>query len=233
MAFIGRLFSDFTDLFYPSVCAGCYAKLNKDEKDICLLCKNSLPKTNFHLIDENPIKKLFWGKFPIHHASSYLYFTKHSKVQNILHNIKYNGHKELAQTMGMLFGAELKYSLNFKDVDVIIPVPLHSKKLKSRGFNQSEYFGIGLSEAMGIPLSVNNLIRQSNSSTQTKKNRFQRWENVSEIFAVLEPEQFKNKHLLLIDDVITTGATLEACYQALAKSQNIKLSVASIAASLM
>lgn len=233
MSFISRLLYDFIDLFYPRVCAGCYAKLNKEEKEICLICKNSLPKTNFHVIDENPVKKLFWGKLPIHHATSYLYFTKHSKVQNILHNIKYNGHKELAQTMGQMFGAELKNSINYRDVDIIIPVPLHPKKLKSRGFNQSEYFGIGLSESMEIPLSVNNLVRQSNSSTQTKKNRFQRWENVSDIFAVLEPEKFQNKHLLLIDDVITTGATLEACYQALAKSGNIKLSFASIAVSMM
>jgi ComF family protein len=233
MGWIKRLFFDFLDLFYPSVCAGCYCKLNKEEKDLCLLCKSTLPKTGFHLIDENPVKKLFWGRIPLHHATSYLYFTKHSKVQNILHNIKYNGHRELAQTVGQMMGRELKNSEQYKDVDVIIPVPLHPKKLKKRGFNQSEHFGIGLAEAMELPLSVNNLIRQSNSSTQTKKNRFQRWENVSEIFAVVEPEKFQGKHLLLIDDVITTGATLEACYQALAKSGNIRLSMASIAVSLL
>jgi ComF family protein len=233
MDWLKRFFFDFIDFFYPSVCAACYTKLNKDEKEICLTCKSSLPKTDFHLIAENPVKKLFWGRIPLQHATSYLYFTKHSKVQNILHNIKYNGHKELAQTIGMMFGNELKKSELYKDIDVIIPVPLHPKKLKKRGFNQSEHFGIGLAEAMEVPLSVNNLIRQTNSSTQTKKNRFQRWENVSEIFAVADPSQFQNKHLLLIDDVITTGATLEACYQALAKSGNIRLSMASIAVSLL
>jgi len=233
MSWLSRLSFDFIDLFYPSVCAACYTKLNKDEKEICLLCKKSLPKTDFHLIDENPVKKLFWGRIPLHHATSYLYFTKHSKVQNLLHNIKYNGNKELAQTIGYMFGKELKNSVFYKDVDLIIPVPLHPKKLKKRGFNQSEYFGIGLSEAMEVPLSVNNLIRQTNSSTQTKKNRFQRWENVSEIFAIVEPDKIANRHLLLIDDVITTGATLEACYQALAKSGNIRLSMASIAVSLL
>ena len=233
MSRIGQVVHDFIDLFYPSVCAGCHTKLNKEESDICLVCKSTLPKTGFHKIDENPVKKLFWGRIPLHHATSYMYFTKHSKVQNMLHSIKYNGHKELAQVIGSMFGRELKDSEYYRDVDVIIPVPLHPKKQKKRGFNQSEYFGKGLSEAMGVPLSVNNLVRQSNSSTQTKKNRFQRWENVSEIFAINDKDAFHNKHLLLVDDVITTGATLEACYQALAKAGNIRLSMASIAVALL
>jgi ComF family protein len=221
--------ADFIDLFYPRVCAACFGKLNKAETDICLNCKTSLPRTGFHLFVDNPVQKIFWGRIELESAFAYYYFTKNSKVQNILHHIKYTGYKELAVTIGREYGLDLKKAGALKKMDYIVPVPLHPKKLKARGFNQSEYFGMGLSEATGIPLSANNLVRQVHSSTQTRKSRFQRWENVSDIFAVLDPAEFDRRHLLLVDDVITTGSTIEACYLALKKSSNVKLSIASMA----
>lgn len=221
--------NDFISLFYPRICSACLQVLNQDEKDLCLYCKLSLPKTNFHEIDENPIQKLFGGRMKVEFATAYYYFTKKGKVQNLLHNIKYNGLKDLAVSIGLWFGSELVSSNYFNTVSTIVPVPLHKKKLKIRGYNQSEYFGIGLSKSMKRELSTDNLIRTIHTGTQTKKNRFQRWENVSKNFHVQYPDKFSGKHILLIDDVITTGSTLEACYLALKQCDNIKISIASIA----
>jgi ComF family protein len=219
---------DFLDLFYPRICAACHRILTHEESDICLFCAHSLPKTNFHLLEDNPVEKLFWGRIDVVKATSCYYFTKHGKIQNLLHNIKYNGYKELASKIGHSFGKEIASSGIFRDIDFIVPVPLHPKKLKIRGYNQSEYFGKGLAESIGKPLSVNNLIRTTHSPTQTHKTRFQRWLNVSDIFYVNEPDQYSGMHILLIDDVVTTGATIEAAYHVM-KDLNIRFSVATIA----
>ena len=221
-------FKDFIDLFYPRICPACQRVLNQNEHGLCLHCLTSLPKTYFHLLSENPAEKLFWGRIKVEKAASFYYFTKHGHIQNLLHNIKYKGLKDIATEVGRLYGLELKQTNYFNDADFIVPVPLHPKKLKARGYNQAEYFAKGLSESLGIPLSVNNLVRTIHTATQTNKSRFQRWQNVSSIFHVNDPESLRDKHLVVVDDVITTGSTIESSFSAL-EGLNCRFSVATIA----
>ncbi|MEJ6735526.1 MAG: phosphoribosyltransferase family protein [Flavobacteriales bacterium] len=187
----------------------------------------NLPKTNFHKDKDNPVNKVFWGRVDVEMASSFYLFSKKSKVQNLLHNLKYRGVKEVGSVLGELFGFELNNSKFYKDIDFIVPVPLHQNKLKKRGYNQSEWIAIGLSKSMKVPVNIDSLYRRSDSETQTKKSRYKRWENVGEIFG-LANNNLEGKRILLVDDVVTTGATIEACAQLLIQ-QNCKVLVATIA----
>ncbi len=223
-------FQDFISLFYPNNCVACQNALYRNEYIICTSCLFHLPKTNYHLEKDNPISKIFWGRSDIEIAASFYFFIKAGKVQHLIHQLKYKGKKEIGIFIGELYGKELLKSEFFQNIDVIIPVPLHPKKEKKRGYNQSEMFGIGLSTSMQIPLDKTTLIRTYASETQTKKSRFKRWENVNEIFDLQNADLLENKHTLLIDDVITTGATIEACANMLKKIKDVKISIVSIAA---
>jgi ComF family protein len=187
----------------------------------------SLPKTNFHKDKDNPVNKVFWGRVDVEMATSFYLFSKKSKVQNLLYGLKYKGVKEVGIVLGELFGFELKESIFYRDIDFIIPVPLHKNKLKKRGYNQSEWIANGLSKSMKVPVKLDSLYRKSDSETQTKKSRYKRWENVGEIFG-LANNDLEGKRILLVDDVVTTGATIEACAQLLVE-QNCKVLVATIA----
>lgn len=220
--------SDFINLCYPKLCAACHNTLGKNENSICIACIINLPKTNYHLDTENPLNKIFWGRVQIEMVASYYFFNKGNKVQKLLHELKYKGNKNVGEKIGILYGYELLNSPILNSADFIIPVPLHPKKLKKRGYNQSEWFANGLSQSMNIPIATDVLYRNVDSATQTKKSRFNRWENVAEIFSVNEGNELNNKHVLLVDDVITTGATIEACAKVL-KAKNIKVSVVTIA----
>lgn len=221
------MINDFFNLIFPKICCACNTALLKNEDIICLKCVVGLPKTNFHNDEENPVNKVFWGRVDVEMATSFYVFSKKSKVQNLLHNLKYKGVKEVGSKVGELFGIELKNSTFYNEIDFIIPVPLHKNKLRKRGYNQSEWIAKGLSKSMGIPLDTNSLYRKSDSQTQTKKSRYKRWENVGEIFDV-STKLIKGKKILLVDDVVTTGATIEACAQVLIK-HNCKVLVATIA----
>lgn len=221
---------DFISLFYPNNCVACQNALFRNEHTICTSCLFHLPKTEYHYEKDNPISRIFWGRTEIEIAASYCFFVKAGKVQHLIHQLKYKGKKEIGILIGEIYGKELLKSEYFQNVDVIIPVPLHPKKEKKRGYNQSEMFGIGLSSSMQIPLDKTTLIRTYASETQTKKSRFKRWENVKEIFDLQNADLLENKHILLIDDVITTGATIEACANMLRKIKNVKISIVSIAA---
>ena len=175
------------------------------------------------------ISQIFWGRIQIHSATSFLFFNKGGHVQRIMHALKYRGHKEVGLYMGKLFGETLKESSLFNVADMIVPVPLHPKKKYKRGFNQSEVIAKGLEMSLGIPFSINNLIRETHTSSQTKRARYNRWENVKGVFKVQNPEEFSGKHLILIDDVLTTGATLEACVHPLVEIPDTKVSVATLA----
>jgi ComF family protein len=227
-----QLLDDFLSLFYPSVCYACGSSLFQQEEIICTSCLYHLPRTNFHRDPENPVAQTFWGRISVHSATSYYYFSKKGNVQHLLHHLKYKGRKEIGVYIGRQFGYELKEADLFKTSEVIIPVPLHPKKLKKRGYNQSEQFAFGLASAMNIELDVSSLIRCKPSETQTKKSRFRRWENVKDIFTITPGAKLAGRHILLVDDVITTGATLEACAEALFKIPSIKLSIATIAYAL-
>lgn len=222
------MFSDFINLFFPRLCSACDNALLRNESEICLSCIVNLPKTNYHLDKENPLNKIFWGRIDIETVAAYYFFNKGNKVQHLLHQLKYKGAKQLGEKIGQLYGYELINSPLFKELDYIIPVPLHPKKLKKRGYNQSEWFANGLSLTLNVRCKTDLIYRKVDSATQTKKSRFNRWENVSEIFGLNETENFSNKHILLVDDVITTGATIEACAKVL-KAKNMKVSVVTIA----
>jgi ComF family protein len=218
----------FISLFYPKFCFACNSTLLGNEDFLCTVCRHSLPVTSFHKIKSNPVEKLFWGRILIENATAFLFYDKGSKYGRLLHQFKYKGHIEVGLMLGEIFGAQLN-DTNFKDIDLIVPVPLHKAKLRKRGFNQSEIIARGISASLGKPVEGKALKRNIFTSTQTKKGRYERWQNVEGIFEVRNPELLQNKHVLLIDDVITTGATLEAAGNAILKIQGAKLSIATLA----
>ena len=223
------MLKDFFSLIYPQICLSCGKSLIKKEVCICTYCKYHLPKTDFHLVEDNPISRLFWGKVNLHSAASYYYFNKGSKVQKLIHQLKYNGQKEVGTAIGEFYGIELKESPLYSNIDTIIPVPLHPKKQKKRGYNQSDCFGEGLAKSWGIRLETEIFYRTTDSATQTRKSRFERWKNVETIFKVKEPDALQGKHILLVDDVVTTGSTLEACARMLLEIPDTKVSIVTIA----
>jgi len=222
------MFNDFFNLLFPRLCAACNEALLKNEDVICNACQISLPKTNYHLDKENQLNKVFWGRVDVEMVASYYHFTKKSKVQSLLHQLKYSNNKEVGEKIGLLYGFELKNSSLFDKIDVVIPVPLHPKKLKRRGYNQSEWFANGLAKSLKIELDITSLYRKVDSQTQTKKSRYNRWQNVGEIFGVKDVKQLTGKSILLVDDVVTTGATLEGCAQVL-KTLGCKIFIVTIA----
>ena len=220
---------DFIGLIYPSICAGCGNPLWKNEKFICPFCDFHLPRTNFHMEKENLLTRIFWGRSQIESAAAYLFFNKGNTVQHLVHALKYKGRKEIGIWLGKQYGLYLNLSPYFNSIDHILPVPLHPEKFVSRGFNQSEQFAIGLNSSMNIPVETQVLCRQKISDTQTKKSRFLRWQNVEEIFSIKEYQKLQGKHILLVDDVVTTGATFESCIMALSRIPGIRISLAAIA----
>jgi competence protein ComFC len=224
-----RFIKDVFNLFYPEVCMCCKEHLTINEDVICLQCRHDLPLARFSHEQNNLVEKSFYGRIPLEQATALFYFLKKGKVQSLIHELKYNNQQQVGTFIGNWLSDEILDSNRFKMIDYIIPVPLHPKKLKKRGFNQVTTFGKSLSKNLKIPYLENLLVRKSSTKTQTKKVRFDRWKNVQELFFVENNLTLENKHILLIDDVITTGATLEACYVALNNSKNIKISIACMA----
>ncbi len=216
-------------IFYPRVCHACGSYLKNHEEVICSGCDLRLPRTNFHLRQNNPIDRLFVGRADVYSSAARYIYHKEGNVQDLIHNFKYKGYSEIGVKVGKDYGHELMLSPVFRSADFIIPVPLHDKKLKLRGFNQSERFGFGLSLSMKAKLLTNVLVRNVESSTQTKKSRYERWQNVNSIFGINNPSILVGKHILLVDDVITTGSTIEGCINALNSIEDLKISVVAIA----
>jgi len=214
---------------YPDLCIVCGENLLKNEHHLCLACLHAIPKTNYHLIADNPIEKRFWGKVPVFRCTSFFFFQKGSPFQKLLHCLKYKGNKEIGEVLGKYAAADILVSPDFASVDVIIPVPLHPKKYKKRGYNQSEWIARGLSEILEKPQDIVTLVRVRENATQTKKSVFERYENTEGIFELSDLTILKNKHVLLVDDVLTTGSTLEACIRALLETEGIKVSVFTLA----
>ena len=225
-----KLLKDFLNLLFPDCCLSCQGVLLENEEKICTACRANLPFTNFHKQNpkDNPVTQKFFGKIPILYGLAFLQFTKSGKVQRILHQIKYQNQPELAQMLGIWYGYELsKHQIN--EFDYIVPVPLHPNKLKIRGYNQSDYFAEGLAEQMQIACTKELLQRNAATSTQTKKNRLERWKNVENVFELSDTESVAGKSVLIVDDVVTTGSTLEACAKVLLEAKAKHISVAAIA----
>lgn len=223
------MFESIINLFFPKVCSGCSSFLLSNENVICTVCRHDIPLTNHHLNPENDAFKKFYGRIPVIHTSALFYFHKKGIVQELIHNLKYKGHEEIGAILGEWYAEDLKNIDLLKSVDEIIPVPLHRKKLKERGYNQVTAFGEALSSSLNIDYNDSLLIRNVYSKTQSKKNLLGRTEGIETIFDVSFTEKNHNKHFLLIDDVITTGSTLEACSRALMKIPGAKISIVCMA----
>jgi ComF family protein len=199
---------------------------------ICFNCRYRLPRTHYHRYRENPVEQLFWGRVPLHAAAAFYFFRKDGRVQRILHQLKYKGAAELGRELGRMYGRELIRVEAFSKEDCIIPVPLSPEKLRIRGFNQSEVFAEGLAQVMGCEMIPEGLEKIRNNTTQTRKSRYGRWENAAGIYRVGRPAEVSGRRILLVDDVVTTGATLESCARTLHEAGASAISIACIAAAL-
>ena len=224
-----KVLKDLFRIFYPELCVNCENQLSKNETTICTFCRHDLPIIRFNNYSDNIITKTFYGRVAIEKAYSLLYFRKIGITKKIIHDLKYKGNEEIGVFFGNWLGDIITENKEFSDIDFIIPVPLHQKKLKKRGYNQVTKFGEKLSFYLKTPFVENVLIRTSTAKTQTFKSRFERFNNLDTKFQLTDYQKFKNKHILLIDDVITTGATLEACAKELQKTEGVTISVLTMA----
>jgi ComF family protein len=210
------------------VCAGCGSDIVSQESSLCMQCIAVMPETNFHAYANNPVEKIFWGRLPLVSATAQYYFTKESLMQHLMHELKYRGNKELGLQMGRLVGNDLQQTHRFCHVDALIPLPLFPGKEKRRGYNQATILCEGIAQMLNVDVLRNVVVRTEHTETQTKKGRTERWQNMEGKFELVNAQKIENKHVLLVDDVITTGATLEACGHELAAAKNAKLSIATL-----
>ncbi len=220
---------DIISLLFPQVCAACGTLLYRKEETVCLSCRHLLPVTGYETVPDNPLARVFWGRVKFEAVTACYFFSKKGKIQNLIHELKYRGNRDAGHFLGVQTGKSLLKTNWHKQIDCIVPVPLHPKRLRQRGFNQSEVLAQGINEVTGIKIIDDNLVRVLASATQTRKSRSARWENVKDIFAVKRPGELRGNHILLVDDVITTGSTIEACAMTLAQCGDINISVAAAA----
>jgi len=219
-------------LFFPEVCAGCGGNLPKREQLICVKCQHSLPTTGFEKYANNPIEKIFWGRTTLSTASAHFYFSKHSPLQHILHQLKYSGKKAIGEYFGKSMGRAIGETERFGKIDALVPLPLFASRQKERGFNQAAALCSGIADVLELPVLEHTITRTSPTETQTHKSRIGRWQNMEGKFKLQRENELEHKHALLVDDVITTGATLDACAQELLKVKGISLSIATLAYTL-
>lgn len=224
-----NLLSDLISLFYPEVCAACGMLLYRHEDTVCLSCRYLLPDTGYELVADNPVARMFWGRVRFEQVSAMYFFAKKGKVQHLVHELKYKSNRDAGLFLGREMGKKLSASPLYRDIDYVVPVPLHARRQRIRGYNQSEVIARGIKETTGWRTDTTNLNRAGATETQTRKSRSARWDNVKDIFQLQNPDRFAAKHILLIDDVITTGSTIEACALALSAAANIRVSVAAAA----
>jgi ComF family protein len=229
MSYFYDFWDDFISLLFPRLCYACGNHLLRNENLICTECYVVIPRTNYHCEEKNPVAQLFWGRCMIEKAAAFSYYNKGSRIRNLIHNLKYKGIKELGYELGRIYGLSLEESGFTKDIDLIIPVPLHPSKERVRGFNQSETISKGIADAAQLPVDLKSLVRKKLSPTQTNRSRYERWTNVEGIFQVNDNQLIKGKHILLVDDVITTGSTIESCANELLKIDGVKVSVVALA----
>ena len=224
-----RLWNDIWEFFFPRYCVVCGKRLLPGEEYLCLHCLCALPRIRFRNQEDNEIAKLLWGKMPVERATAFLYYSKGGIVRELLFQLKYYGNPEIGYFLGRCMAKELLSVGFFDGIEGIIPVPLHDKKRKSRGYNQSELLAEGISSVVKIPVLEGVLCRSQYTETQTHKSNYERWDNVSDVFEAMSVEHLACKHVLLVDDVLTTGATLVACADALKGVAGLRISVLTLA----
>lgn len=228
MTSIKDIFNSFIDTLFPRICPVCNNVLLSHEKHICTKCRIDIPITRYHMQEFNAMEQLFAGKTPIEKAVGYFFYEKGNPYSNILHNIKYRNNPQLGQYVAKLFAQELLSRNIFRNIDCIIPVPLHHRKKIQRGYNQSEYIAKGFSEVFDIPVHNNIIIAHKSHESQTNKGIYERWLNTQNIFSAQDTQVLENKHVLIVDDVVTTGATLLSAALTIASVPNIKISLATL-----
>lgn len=222
-----NLLQSFIALFYPNICPGCGNNIANNSSELCVTCRVNLPKTYQYLDKQNHTAKLFWGRYPLEHAFATYRYAKNNIVQNLIYDLKYKGNQEIGRLLGKEIGKEIK-KCNLK-ITVVIPVPLHPAKLQKRGYNQSLSIAEGIQDVLACELDNTTLLRKVNTDSQTRKTKFERWENVKEIFNLSNLTELENCHVLVVDDVITTGSTIEGCCHTLGQINGVRISVAAIA----
>jgi ComF family protein len=226
---IKKILGSTLHLFYPHVCTGCGSDLLESDNLLCLKCIHDLPGTHFASLPDNPIEKYFWGRINLVAAYSQFYFSKAFLIQHLIHQLKYKGDTKIGFYLGEIMGKTMLESNRFSNIDVLVPLPLFADKEHKRGYNQAAVICNGISSVMNIPVLNGAVIRQHATETQTRKHRTERWDNVKDSFKVAKPAELKGKKLLLVDDVVTTGATLEACGNVILSATDAKLSIATLA----
>lgn len=223
------MFKPIVNLFFPKVCYACLNLLTDNEDTICVDCRHDLPVTNFHFDNSDNVAKVLYGRAKIENGTALFRFEKKGSVQQIIHGLKYKGYENIGDFLGNWLGGELKGLQNYQSIDLIIPVPLHKNKLKKRGYNQVAKFGQEIARNLCVDYIDNVLLKVTNTKSQVNKSRWARWSSNDELFTIRNPKSIENKHILLVDDIITTGATMEACIIALNQAKNIKISIAVMA----
>jgi len=217
------------NLFFPKVCYACRNLLVDQETYICTDCRHNLPVTNYHFNNDDTVKKVLYGRVKLENATALLQFQKKGMVQHLLHGLKYKGYENIGVFLGKWLGEELKTIEAYGNIDAVVPVPLHKRKQRKRGYNQVEKFGLEIAKALDVEYIDTVLLKTTSTKTQVFKERIARWNNNNEVFSITNHNTIANKHILLVDDIITTGATIEACANQLLKANNVKISVATMA----
>jgi ComF family protein len=217
------------DLFFPPSCLACSNTLHDNEVVICVECRHHLPLTNYHFNEDRPLNRLFFGRVQFVDATALFFFHKNSRVQKLLHHLKYNNQQSLGTILGTWLGLELKASMRFENIDLIVPVPSHKKRIKKRGYNQVVPFAKAIANVLNIPSDDSILIKIKNTKTQVFQTKEQRWKSVAHCFKLNKKELIYKKHILIVDDLITTGSTIESCSKALLDGCVKSLSLAAIA----
>ena len=223
------MLKSIVNLFFPKVCYACHNLLNDNEDTICMDCRHDLPITNFHFDNNDSVQKALYGRAKIENGTALFRFEKKGNVQRLIHNLKYKDHEHIGFVLGNWLGGELKTLESYKNIDVVIPVPLHKNKLRKRGYNQVALFGQQVAKALNADYLDDVLVKVTNTKSQVNKKRLARWTNSNELFTLKNMETIDNKHILIVDDIITTGATLEACISILNQAKNIKISIVTMA----
>lgn len=229
MAHVKNYWEDFLHLFFPHNCLGCGTDVLNNEDALCVHCLTQLPETGFLAKPGNPVEKIFYGRLPVQHAGSAFYFNKDSLLQHLIIQLKYRANQTAGIYLGKILGNLILDAQRFNDIDIIVPLPLNEKKLFTRGYNQASLLARGVAEVLQKPVVENAVERIQFTETQTHKNRITRWQTMEGVFKVANESSLNNKHILLIDDIVTTGATLESCSNAVLQAENIQLSICTLA----